>query len=109
MPKYTGREIVINEDDNYKDLFEIRGVQNIEQYKTFFFNRDYFRYSYGSYEHVWKKGDKLFKLAQEYYEDIKYWWIIAVWNGKPTDSHYKYGDVIEIPYPAMEIYRELMG
>ena len=107
MPKYTGREIVTNEEDEYKDLLEIRGIDTIQQFKTFFFNRKNIKNSYGYHEHVWKKGDKLYKIANKYYGDIEFWWIIAMWNNKPTDANFKIGDVIEVPYPAGDIYRDL--
>jgi len=109
MPKYTDRKVVLNDDDSYKEWFDNRGLQNIDQYATFFFNRRYFKGAFATREHVWAKGDRLFKLANIYYDSVEYWWIIALWNDKPTDAHYNYGDVIEIPYPALEIYRELVG
>jgi hypothetical protein len=109
MPKYTDRKVVLNDDDSYKDWFDKRGIQNIDQYASFFFNREYFKGAFATKEHIWTKGDRLFKLANIYYDSIEYWWIIALWNDKPTDAHYNYGDVIEIPYPPMEIYRELVG
>ena len=108
MPKYTDRQIIENEDDSYKDKLDAREVSQVTHYGTIIFNREYFKSSYPTYEHTWKKGDRLFKLAYEYYDDMKYWWIIGMWNDKPTDAHYNYGDIIEIPYPANEIYRDLM-
>jgi hypothetical protein len=38
MPKYVGREIVRNEQEEYKELFDDRGVTSIEHYSTFVLN-----------------------------------------------------------------------
>ena len=48
-------------------------------------------------ERIYKTGDKLYKFAYEYYGSVDYWWIIAWYNNKPTDSHFKLGDVVYIP------------
>jgi nucleoid-associated protein YgaU len=59
--------------------------------------------------HVWEEGDKYHKLATQYYQDATYWWIIARFNGKPTEAHLSIGDIIYIPTPFERIssyYRE---
>jgi hypothetical protein len=48
-------------------------------------------------DHVWGMGDRYYKLAASYYGDSKYWWIIAWFNKKPTESHIEIGDVIRVP------------
>ena len=109
MPKILGREVFLNEEDSHKDLLDDRGVQNIEHYLTFVFNSGNYGVDYETYEYVWQKGDRLFKLAYNYYGDMKYWWIIALWNNRPTDAHYTVGDVIEIPANPQEIYADLVS
>ena len=42
-------------------------------------------------------GDRYYKLAASFYGDARYWWIIAWFNKKPTESHIKVGDIIRIP------------
>ena len=42
-------------------------------------------------------GDRYHKLAEAYYGDATYWWVIAWFNKKPTESHISPGDVIRIP------------
>jgi nucleoid-associated protein YgaU len=49
--------------------------------------------------HVWKAGDRFFKLADEYYGRSEYWWVIAWFNQAPTEAHVETGDNIEIPKP----------
>ena len=49
--------------------------------------------------HIWKYGDRLYKLADQYYNDSRFWWVIAWFNNSPTESHLILGDVIFIPSP----------
>lgn len=53
--------------------------------------------------HMWKTGDRLYKLAATYYNDPSYWWIIAWFNLKPTEHHIQAGEVLEIPLPLQQI------
>jgi hypothetical protein len=36
-------------------------------------------------------------LASEFYGAPELWWLIAWYNKKPTETHFKTGDVIDIP------------
>jgi len=47
--------------------------------------------------HVWKSGDRFYKLASQYYQSPNNWWIIATFNNKPTEHHVKAGEKILIP------------
>ena len=58
--------------------------------------------------HIWSYGDRYYKLADKYYGDSKYWWVIAWYNGYPTEATIEIGNVIEIPVnleDALEIMR----
>ena len=55
-------------------------------------------------DHVWKQGDKFYKLADHYYGDPKLWWIIPWFNKKPFVADYKLGDFIHIPLPISEVF-----
>ena len=57
--------------------------------------------------HVWKFGDRYYKLAHEHYGYAKYWWIIAWYNKRPTESHLELGDLVYIPQPLEDIMRYL--
>jgi len=58
-------------------------------------------------QHAWRIGDRYFKLAHKYYGDPTYWWIIAWYNRKPTESHVKLGEVLYIPSPLEDVLRYL--
>tara|TARA_R100001086_G_C11820877_1_gene254048 strand:+ start:930 stop:1172 length:243 start_codon:yes stop_codon:yes gene_type:complete len=49
--------------------------------------------------HIWKTGDRYYKLANRYYERPELWWVIALFNNKPTEGHLKKGDIVYIPTP----------
>jgi len=47
--------------------------------------------------HVWTYGDRFYKLANQYYNDVTFWWVIAWYNSVPTEANLKTGDLIQIP------------
>ena len=49
--------------------------------------------------HIWKLGDRFYKLAHKAYGNPELWWVIAWFNKKPTDAHVKHGDAIHVPFP----------
>ena len=107
MPKYTGQDEVINDLEEYRFLKDKRNRREIKQYDRFVFNRKFIKSKYSVLKHTWSQGDKMYKLSSKYYGDIKYWWLIALWNNSPTDSDYFYGQIIEIPSPINSLYREV--
>tara|TARA_Y100000114_G_C11711978_1_gene303957 strand:- start:515 stop:844 length:330 start_codon:yes stop_codon:yes gene_type:complete len=109
MKKYkNSTSKFVNDDKMYEDHFERRGVEDIEQNNTPVFNKEILNTELQVVDHVWSRGDKFYKLAHDYYGDTKYWWVIATWNGTPTEAHCFYGKIIEIPYPVEQLYRGLV-
>ena len=106
--RYGKRGTFNNDSELYDELFQKREVSSISHYHAFVFDKKIIKKSYVVQDHTWKAGDRLFKIAGTYYGSKEFWWIIALWNGKPTDAHFRYGDVIQIPFPPMSIYRELI-
>ena len=47
----------------------------------------------------WTTGLKLWKLASEYYGDGTLYWVIGLYNSKPTDAHWSPGDIVYVPFP----------
>ena len=99
MARYRKRRVAINTSFRNEELFENRGVQQVKQYVTPEFknptNKSLDSLEYVSY--FWKAGDRYFKLAQKYYNDHRYWYIIALFNKKPTEAQITEGDEIKIP------------
>jgi len=99
--RYNNRKIARNKNKLYKNFFKDRNITLVRQYRTA-------NLSYPTKEqvrqlkvltHVWKTGDRYYKLSFDYYGTSKYWWVIAWFNKKPTEAHVKYGDVVLIPTP----------
>lgn len=96
MPEYVNQTSNLNNDSLYKQVMKDRGVLSIQQFRTKYFkNVDLSKYSTTKY--IWKKGDNLFKIANLFYRNRKYWWLIGYFNQKPTDGHYEIGEEILIP------------
>lgn len=107
--RYKNTRILKNDLEQYSDLLRKRNVKFIEQYATPKFNiltvDDY--QNIETINHVWKEGDRYYKLAEKYYSDPVDWWIIAKFNLKPTESHIAIGDIIQIPTPLTEVIKYL--
>jgi hypothetical protein len=81
----------------YSEVFEKKGVKflRIRKTKDFSDMREIDIEIRG--EHVWSQGDSLYKLSNKFYGEYDFWWCIAITNAKPTDAHYKIGDIVNIP------------
>ena len=95
-------EILLNDNESYKDYFKKRDISEVFHYATprmkSMTASEYSQIK--SIPHIWKLGDKYFKLAHRYYQDPTLWWIIGWFNQKPTDAHVAEGDPIYIPIPV---------
>ena len=109
MPKYTTRQRKINLDkQTLEELLDQRDLESIQIYKNYVFSDNYKGKRYMVVEHVWSHGDKLYKLAERYYGDKSFFWMIGLYNKKPTDSHYEYGDIVKIPVDKLKLYRDMV-
>ena len=99
--RYNNRSKRNNAEEVYDELFESRGVTNIDHYVTPEFERIEMsdRISLENVLHVWSTGDRYWKLASKYYGDSTLWWLIAWYNRKPTEAHVELGDSIAVPLP----------
>ena len=110
ISRYDKRNTILNAASLYSEFFEKRDVRFIKQFTTLEFQKDAFEkaedfiYSY----HVWSHGDKLYKLANKHYGNSELWWVIALVNSKPTESHFKIGDTVLIPQP-LNVVLEAFG
>ena len=99
--RYNNQEIFINEEKAYQRLLKKRDMKFISQYNTPKFKHPDAgdAANFTVITHIWTVGDKFYKLASNVYSDPKLWWIIALYNQKPTEFHVKPGDIIYIPTP----------
>lgn len=110
VSRYDIRPIGINKTSQYKEFFRDRNVKHIRQFfsPTLRHPTEEEILELEIVGHEWAVGDRYFKLADEFYGDVKMWWVIAWYNQKPTESHVKLGDVVEIPLPLDRVL-EFMG
>tara|TARA_Y100000592_G_C5258619_1_gene216238 strand:+ start:83 stop:409 length:327 start_codon:yes stop_codon:yes gene_type:complete len=108
MPIYTRTQKKSIENEQYDKILEKRGLKRIIFYEPKIFKNGFIKKSYSAYEHVWSQGDRLYKLSHTYYEDKAYFWLIGLFNQKPTDAHYKFGDIVYIPADPLEFYRDVV-
>jgi len=109
MSRYTNEKIVNNDSDFYSPLVEKRGIKSIAQLQTIVLKNPqiFERAALDTDTHIWKYGDRYYNLAFDYYGDPKLWWIIAWYNGYPTEANIKIGDVIDIPLSLEDIIQTL--
>ena len=111
ISRYRNVQLVNNTRPEYDEIFKERGVSRIVHYSFSDFKqlriRDIPEVMLNP--HIWTPSDRYYKLANTYYSDPTYWWIIAFFNNKPLETDVKVGDKLLIPTPlgailgAMEI------
>ena len=91
--------IIQNDIDFYKELRKNRNVKNLSHYATPIFRHPTVdeRSRINAAGYIWAYGDRFYKLAHQYYGDVRYWWVIAWWNGHPTEASIQTGDFLDIP------------
>ena len=93
MSRHNNRRKIINSEEQYKDLFDKRGVERITQFATM----NKIVYEQNVYDSI-----LYWKLASAFYGKPDHWWVIASFNKKPTEANNKIGDLIKIPVELSE-------
>ena len=99
MPRYRKTKIFSNDEEYYNYLREKRGIKRVVHFSTPVLRNPTVadRTRLLTTSHIWSSGDRFYNLAYKYYGDVNYWWIIAWYNGVPTESDIRNGDLIDIP------------
>ena len=104
--RYGGRGLIYNDNEEYKKKFFIdRNVNQIVHYDTaelFYPDGD----EVGELQNIkvrWGATSKLYNLAAQHYSDPAYWWVIAWYNKKPTEAHFKIGEIVYVPLPLEDV------
>ena len=112
ITRYINTERVDNTDIEYKKVFKSRfGLSEkiVQLRKANLHFPDYAGFNNIGFKfETWGLGSRLHKLSEIYYGDPSYWWIVALYNKKPTEAHYSIGDIVRIPVP-LETALENMG
>ena len=109
MSRYDGRDITKIDDKKYQDYLDDKRVKFINVYSTpmLKFPTDKQLNRIQTIKHTWTVGDKYWKLAAKFYNNQKYWWVIAWFNRKPMDTSVNAGDTIFIPASLEQILEYL--
>ncbi len=106
MSRYNKYRILNNSNEYYRKLRQMRNnLKSISQYETPILRHPTLsdRISIDSTQIVWTLGDRLYKLADTYYNDPELWWVIAWYNGRPTEADFFPGDLITIPLNVEDV------
>ena len=89
----------------YSEQFAARKVRMIDQYATpmILYPTVEELADFTIVNHIWKIGDRFYKLSYEYYGAVDYWWIISWFNQKPLETDIALGDALNIPFPIDEL------
>jgi hypothetical protein len=107
--RYQKRSVLKNAREEYKDLL-------LDRNRKFFLHYDTAILRHPSVDEivgltiqteVWKRGTRLFKLADKYYGNPELWWVIAWYNQRPTEGFFELGDIVEIPLPLNQVLKYL--
>jgi hypothetical protein len=107
--RFRNRRVLLNKDEIYKKFMEQRNRKSVRQLDTPTF-RQFSARDLRNIEripHIWKVGDRYYKLAIRYYGAAEHWWIIALFNQKPTEADLVTGEAINIPMPLENVLRVL--
>ena len=104
MARYNKDRKIVNASEYYKFLTEKRGIKSITHYETPILAHPSAmqRAALLTNNYIWKYGDRFYQLANQYYNDPRYWWVIAWYNGYPTEEDIKPGALIAIPVDIEE-------
>ena len=105
MPRHGTENIFTNMNEFYEEFMDKRGLSRITQYATPRLPplTAKIRRKFTTTRHIWKMGDKYYKLADQYYGDPRLWWVIAWYNQRPSEGMFKIGQAVYIPQPLNKV------
>ena len=108
-PRYKKYRIITNNSEYYAPLRKSRGLKAIRQYETPYLKNPTVAERAGlvTDTHIWKYGDRLYKLSTQYYADPRFWWIIAWYNAVPCEADIRTGRVLYIPINLENVLKTL--
>jgi len=109
MSRYNRYSPITNDSDFYEFLKKKRGLKKVQQFETptMFHPDAWMRAAIVTDPLIWQYGDHFYKIAHQYYGDASFWWVIAWYNGYPTEAHIPFGALIDIPVNLDEALRVL--
>ena len=111
MSRYNQTKVLTNSSDYYAPLRKSRDLKAVNQFETPILKNPgpTERSRLQKTTHVWKYGDRFYKLAYQYYGNEKFWWVIAWYNSIPTEATLPIGTQLYIPLNLEEALKVLQG
>tara|TARA_R110002074_G_scaffold96831_1_gene210309 strand:+ start:1377 stop:1721 length:345 start_codon:yes stop_codon:yes gene_type:complete len=103
--RYNKTAVIDNDTEFYSFLRRKRGnIKNLRHQETPVLANPTIaeRAAISTTGYIWSYGDRYYNLAHKYYGNADYWWIIAWYNGFPTEADILPGDAISIPLDLEE-------
>lgn len=106
IKRYNNRKIKYNTSELIQKILDSKNVNGIRHYSSPDIKLPTYldKKNIKTIPSVWKRGDRLYKYAEAYYSNPELWWIIALYNNKPTDAHFNIGDVFYIPTDLANLF-----
>jgi len=103
--RYEERSTKDNKDKLYSKHLQERGVKKIKHHTTPTLGQPSTSEMAALDVEVvlWKRGDRYWKLAEQFYGNAQLWWVIAWYNKKPTEADVALNDTILIPQPLEKV------
>jgi hypothetical protein len=107
IKRYKSRKTKYNTSELIKQVLDRKNIEGIRQYISAEFKMPTYldRIDIKTVGAVWRRGDRLSKYAEKYYSDPQLWWVIALYNNKPTDAHFTIGDIFYIPTDLNNLFQ----
>lgn len=99
IKRYSRRNKIFNNSILIEKILNIKNIKGIRHFvsPTLKIPSYIDRENIDTESVYWKRGDRLHKYAEKYYSNAELWWIIGLYNNKPTDAHFQIGDIVYIP------------
>lgn len=109
IKRYTNRKVNYNTEELIQKILDRKNIPAIKHYNSPVIEIPTYldRVNIKTTTEIWKRGDRLYKYAEKYYSNPELWWIIAMYNNKPTDAHFIIGDVFYIPTDLANLFEYL--
>lgn len=108
--RYEDRKLILNSSELLAEKLQQKNLNGIKHYLSpnFKFPTYDEQINIVTKTETWKMGDRLSKYAEKYYLNPELWWVIAMFNKKPTDAHFKIGDQFYVPINLDILFENIM-
>lgn len=106
IKRYINRETKYNTGNLIQKILDRKNISGIKHYRSpdIILPTYLDKINIKTTTAVWKRGDRLYKYAEKHYSNPELWWIIGLYNNKPTDAHFSIGDIFYIPIDLANLF-----